>query len=118
LRSDRNRVFASIVTSIKFDGEDEFSEKKQFVHTMSKNRTTINIHGKFDFTGLKAADLNINVGAGELRLDFREPNAEQADIRINSGAATTTATGLCNANFRRLDFDIKMGVGAWIEGVR
>jgi hypothetical protein len=68
------------------------------------------IDGKFDFTGLKMADLDLNVGAGELRLDFREPNAEQPDIRINSGAAAAKATGLCNANFRRLDFN--GGIGA------
>jgi len=46
----------------------------------------------------------------DIRLDFREPNSEQPDIRINSGAAATKATGLCNANFRRLDFN--GGVGA------
>jgi hypothetical protein len=68
------------------------------------------LDGNLDFTGLKVADLDINVGAGEFNLDFREPNSEQPDIRINSGAAETKAEGLCNANFRRLDFN--GGVGA------
>lgn len=68
------------------------------------------LDGKLDFSGLKVADLKINVGAGEFDLDFREPNSENPDIRINSGAAETTARGLCNANFRRIDFN--GGVGA------
>ena len=68
------------------------------------------LDGKLDFSGLKVADLKINVGAGEFDLDFREPNSERPDIRINSGAAETKARGLCNANFRRIDFN--GGVGA------
>lgn len=68
------------------------------------------IDGNFEMSGLKVADLDINVGAGELYLDFRELNSEQPDIHINSGAASTKAQGLCNANFRRLDFN--GGVGA------
>jgi hypothetical protein len=67
------------------------------------------IDGRLDFTALKVADLEINVGAGELNLQFREPNSEQPDIRINSGAAETKANGLCNANFRRLDFNGGVG---------
>ena len=68
------------------------------------------LDGKLDFSGLKVADLKINAGAGEFDLEFREPNSENPDIRINSGAAETTARGLCNANFRRIDFN--GGVGA------
>lgn len=68
------------------------------------------LEGKLELTGLKVADLKINVGAGEFDLNFGEPNAERPDIRINSGAAETKARGLCNANFRRLDFN--GGVGA------
>jgi hypothetical protein len=68
------------------------------------------IDGKLDLTGLRVAELTLNVGAGELDLDFRAPNSERPDLRINSGAAETEAAGLCNANFRRLDFN--GGVGA------
>lgn len=68
------------------------------------------IDSRMNFTALKVADLNINVGAGEMDLEFGEPNSERPDIRINSGAAETNATGLCNANFRRFDFN--GGVGA------
>jgi hypothetical protein len=68
------------------------------------------LDAKLELSGLKVADLNINVGAGEFDLDFGEPNSERPDIRINSGAAETKARGLCNANFRRLDFN--GGVGA------
>jgi hypothetical protein len=68
------------------------------------------IDGRLNFTALKIAELNINVGAGELYLEFGEPNTEQPRISINSGAAETKAEGVGNANFRRLDFN--GGVGA------
>ena len=68
------------------------------------------IDGRLDFTALRVAGLDINVGAGELYLEFGEPNAEQPRISINSGAAETKAEGLGNANFRRFDFN--GGVGA------
>lgn len=68
------------------------------------------LDAKLELSGLKVADLKINVGAGEFDLAFNEPNSERPDIRINSGAAETKARGLCNANFRRIDFN--GGVGA------
>lgn len=68
------------------------------------------LDAKLELSGLKVADLKINVGAGEFDLAFNEPNSERPDIRINTGAAETKAHGLCNANFRRLDFN--GGVGA------
>jgi hypothetical protein len=67
------------------------------------------IDSRMNFTALKVADLNINVGAGEMDLEFGEPNSENPDIRVNSGAAETRAEGLCNANFRRLDFNGGVG---------
>lgn len=67
------------------------------------------IDGQFDMTALKVADLNLNVGAGELNLEFLEPNSERPSLSINSGAAEMKAKGLCNANFRRLDFNGGVG---------
>jgi hypothetical protein len=67
------------------------------------------IDGWLDLTALKMADLHINVGAGDLRLEFREPNSEQPRITINSGAAETDAIGLCHANFRSLEFNGGVG---------
>ncbi|MDZ7266671.1 MAG: toast rack family protein [candidate division KSB1 bacterium] len=59
----------------------------------------------FDFSGMKVAGLNLDVGAGELDIAFREPNTESPNLRINSGAAAVEARGLCYANFRRLVFN-------------
>jgi hypothetical protein len=67
------------------------------------------IDGRLDFTALKVAELNINVGAGELYLEFGEPNSERPRLSINSGAAETKAEGLCNANFHRFDFNGGVG---------
>lgn len=58
-----------------------------------------------DFSGLKVADLKLDVGAGELDLEFSGPNTESPDLRINSGAASVDARGLCFANFRRFVFN-------------
>lgn len=58
-----------------------------------------------DFSSLKVADLNLDVGAGELDIEFREPNSETPDLRINSGAASVEARGLCYANFRSFIFN-------------
>lgn len=58
-----------------------------------------------DFSGLKVADLNLDVGAGELDIAFSEPNSETPDLRINSGAASVEARGLCYANFRSFIFN-------------
>lgn len=62
-----------------------------------------------DFSGLRLQDLNLNVGAGELDLEFRERNPLRSTIRFNAGAATIIASGLCNANFE--DFVFKGGAG-------
>jgi hypothetical protein len=67
------------------------------------------IDSRLDFTELQVEDLNINVGAGELQLEFNTPNAGRPRISINSGAASTEAFGLCNANFRRLEFNGGVG---------
>lgn len=65
--------------------------------------------GAFDallvFSGLKVANLNLDVGAGELDIEFREPNPETPNLRINSGAASIDARGLCYANFRSFIFN-------------
>jgi hypothetical protein len=58
-----------------------------------------------DFSGLKLEDLRVNLGAGELALEFREPNPARPRIRLNAGAATVTASGLCNANFETFKFN-------------
>ncbi|MDZ7290055.1 MAG: toast rack family protein [candidate division KSB1 bacterium] len=67
------------------------------------------IDGRLNFTTLRLADLDVNVGAGELWLEFRERNSERPRLRLNSGAAETVAKGLCNANFRRLEFNGGVG---------
>ena len=62
-----------------------------------------------DFSGLQLEDLNINVGAGEMELEFREHNTAKPRIRLNAGAATVTASGLCNANFETFRFNGGVG---------
>ncbi len=62
-----------------------------------------------DFSGLRLRELNLNIGAGELDMEFRERNPLRSNIRLNAGAATIIASGLCNANFE--DFAFKGGAG-------
>ena len=67
------------------------------------------VTGIFDLTGMQVSDLSIEIGAGELDLEFKEPNSENPDIRIDAGAATVDAYGLCHANFRLFKFNGGVG---------
>ncbi len=58
-----------------------------------------------NFSGLQLEGLDLNVGAGEMELEFRERNPAKPRMRLNAGAAAVTASGLCNANFESFKFN-------------
>jgi hypothetical protein len=62
------------------------------------------IDGRLNFSGLRVENLRLEMGAGELDFAFDKPNPERPRISINAGAAATTASGLCNANFTTFEF--------------
>lgn len=65
--------------------------------------------GSLDFTNLRVADLDLDIGAGKMDIAFGQINPERPHIRIHAGAATIIASGLCNSNFRSLSLESGAG---------
>jgi hypothetical protein len=64
----------------------------------------------FDFTGLLMDNLDMDLGASSVDVEFRKPNTERiSEIRIDVGASKLTINGLGNANFNKLLFDGGVG---------
>jgi len=64
----------------------------------------------FDFTGLKIDQLDMDLGASSIEVDFRRPNPERiSEISIDVGASSLEINGLGNANFEELSFDGGVG---------
>lgn len=64
----------------------------------------------FDFTGLLIDNLDMDLGASSVDVEFRKPNTERiSEIRIDAGVSKLTVNGLGNANFNKLFFDGGVG---------
>jgi hypothetical protein len=60
----------------------------------------------FDFTGLTIDDLQMDVGASSVEMEFRKPNSHRiSEINLDVGASKLIMNGLGNANFEELIFD-------------
>ncbi|MFH1336254.1 MAG: toast rack family protein [Candidatus Zixiibacteriota bacterium] len=60
----------------------------------------------FDFTGLTIDDLQMDVGASSVEMEFRKPNSHRiSEINLDVGASKLIVNGLGNANFEELIFD-------------
>ncbi len=65
---------------------------------------------EMDFTGLPIEKLKLDLGAGECRIRFDQPNPIEINkLDINAGACELTIEGLGNARFKKLEFDGGMG---------
>jgi hypothetical protein len=63
-----------------------------------------------DFSGLKVDELDLDLGASSVEIDFRKPNPERmSEIRVDVGASSLEMHGLGNANFEELSFDGGVG---------
>ncbi|MGB8657990.1 MAG: toast rack family protein [Candidatus Zixiibacteriota bacterium] len=64
----------------------------------------------FDFTGLKVDQLDMDLGASSVDVEFRKPNRERiSEMKIDAGATKLKVSGLGNANFGNLAFDGGVG---------
>lgn len=87
----------------------EFSDKIP----MSYNFELGACNGEFDFTGLRVKDLTLSMGASRANVYFRSPNRDQIYLmKIEAGASKMMMSGLCNANFEKMEFE--GGVGSYI----
>lgn len=96
---------------IDLDGEDnywnlEFSDKIAISFEIDIGAC----EADFDFTGLKIDQLDMDLGASSIEVDFRKPNPERiSEISIDVGASSLEINGLGNANFEELSFDGGVG---------
>jgi hypothetical protein len=66
--------------------------------------------GDFDFTGLEIDQLDMDLGASSIEVDFRKLNPRRiSEISIDVGASSLEINGLGNANFEELSFDGGVG---------
>ncbi|NUM79907.1 hypothetical protein HUU42_03795 [bacterium] len=87
----------------------EFSDKIP----MSYNFELGACNGEFDFTDLRVKDLTLSMGASKANVYFRAPNRDQIYLmKIEAGASKMMMSGLCNANFEKMEFE--GGVGSYI----
>ena len=64
----------------------------------------------FDFTGLLIDQLDMDLGASSVEIEFRKPNSQRiSEINIDVGASKLTINGLGNSNFDQLSFDGGVG---------
>ncbi len=60
----------------------------------------------FDFTGLLIDELDMDLGASSVEVEFRRPNLKRlSEINIDVGASKLKMYGLGNANFEEMVFD-------------
>jgi predicted membrane protein len=60
----------------------------------------------FDFTGLKIDELEMDLGASSVEVEFRKPNSHRiSEINLDVGASKLTMRRLGNANFEEMIFD-------------
>jgi hypothetical protein len=76
--------------------------------------------GRFELGGLRIRQLDLTMGAADLRVSFDQPNPERLQsVRVLSGAARLDLLELGNANLDELTFDGGLGTytfdltGAW-----
>lgn len=66
--------------------------------------------GELDFTGLRVAELEMDVGAGDFVVRFDEPNpTAMRDLTVNAGASELEISGIGNAGPQRMT--VQGGVG-------
>jgi len=65
---------------------------------------------RFDLSGIPLVDLQIDVGAADLEIEFNEPNPGRLrELNIDCGASSLEIIGLANARAEMMDFDIGAG---------
>ena len=95
--------------------DDDDSENEWNLLLSTRYRTSLELdigacEGIFDLGGLPLVDLEIDVGAADLEIDFSEPNPQRLrQLNVDCGASSLTLTGLANANADRMDFDVGAG---------
>lgn len=95
----------------------DFGDQDWTLELTDKIPVSLNIElgaskSRFDFGGLRLRDVNLQLGASSSTVDFSSANRDRMNkLKIEAGVSKLTATGLCNANFERFEFE--GGVGSY-----
>ncbi len=96
----------------------DFDEQQWQFELTDKIPLSLNIElgaskSDFDFNNLRIKDLTLTLGASKSNVSFSSQNRDRINkLRIEAGVSKLNASGLCNANFDRLEFE--GGVGSYV----
>ena len=114
VRNGRARMFlGSDIRKHRWDNDDFENEWNLTLST--KYQTSLNLdvgacEARFDFSGIPLVDLQIDVGAADLEIEFNEPNPERMrEFNVDCGASSLNIIGLANARAEMMDFNIGAG---------
>jgi len=95
---------------------DDGDSENEWILLLSRNyRTSLDMdlgacEARLDLGGIPLVDLQIDIGAADVELDFSEPNPERLrEFSVDCGASSLEIFGLANANIESMDFDIGAG---------
>ena len=95
---------------------DDGDSENEWILLLSRNyRTSLDMdlaacEARLDLGGIPLVDLQIDIGAADVEIDFSEPNPERLrEFSVDCGASSLEIFGLANANVESMDFDIGAG---------
>lgn len=92
------------------DSENEWTLLLSRKYTTSLEMDIAACEARFDLGGLPLVDLQIDVGAADMEIDFSEPNPDRLrELNVDCGASSLEIFNLANANAEIMDFDIGAG---------
>ncbi|MCD6249528.1 MAG: hypothetical protein J7J98_04265 [candidate division Zixibacteria bacterium] len=114
VRDGRGRMFLESEIS-KHHWDDNDFENEWNLTLSKKYPTSLDLDigackARFDLSGIPLVDLQIDVGAADLEIEFNEPNPGRLrELNIDCGASSLEIIGLANARAEMMDFDIGAG---------
>lgn len=114
VRNGRGRILMESDIRRHNWNDDDF-ENEWTIALSTKYPTSLDLdigacEARFDLSGIPLVDLQIDVGAADLEIEFDEPNPERLrELNVDCGASSLTIIGLANARAEMMDFDIGAG---------
>jgi hypothetical protein len=97
------------------DWDHDDIDNEWILQLSTKYRTSLNMdigacEARLELGGIPLEDVEIDVGAADMQIDFSDPNPERMrELNIDCGASSLEISGLANANAEMMDFDIGAG---------
>jgi len=110
----RGRMFLdSEIRKHRWDNDDFENEWDLTLSTKYPTSLDLDIgacEARFDLSGIPLVDLQIDVGAADLEIEFNEPNPKRMrELNVDCGASSLKIFGLAYARAEIMDFDIGAG---------